>query len=151
MKKFVITIAMMMLLGSVPSVSMASQPAGHVWFSNAVVSTGKEKLNLGAFNAPVYGIAGHVALDRLAGESALDNQLEIAGVRLLIMYCNTPVEKQGEFVENAFWGLLPDIIDKCFNTQFFHPAFIEPPIVPLTKGATDLLEEIAVLSYTVKF
>jgi hypothetical protein len=100
---------------------------------------------------PLAGIASHMAADRLIGEAGLDYQLDIAGVRVLIMFVNTPDSKKGDFVYKAFWGLFPDIVDKCCNTRFFHPSFIEPPIIPLSRGATDLLEELAVLSYTIKF
>lgn len=137
----------LMLTGCV----FASQPAGHSWFGNTLITEGTEQLNLGVFNAPIYGIASHMALDRIAGESGLDYQFDIAGVRLVIMYVNTPDDKKGDFLVNAFWALFPDIWDKGLNRRDFHPAWIEPPIIPLSKGATDLLEELAVLSYTVKF
>lgn len=129
----------------------AAQPAFHSAFSNYLITVGEKNANLGILTAPVYGIASHMAADRLIGESGLDYQLDIAGVRVLIMYVNTPDDQKMEFLVNSFWGLFPDIWDKGLNRHDFHPKWIEPPIIPMTSGATDLIEELAVFTYTVKF
>ena len=138
-----------MLLGVA---SMSAQPAFHSAFSVAVIEEGSKQFDLGIFNAPIYGISSHIAADRMIGESALDYQLDIAGVRELIMYVNTPDDKKMTFLVDTFWGLFPDIWDKCIDPahHIFHQYSIQP-LVPFDRGTTDLLEELSVLSYTVKF
>ena len=132
------------------AMSFTAQPAFHAAFSDRIIKEGNKQLDLGFLNAPVYGITSHLAADRLVGESGLDLQLDIAGVRALIMYVNTPDDQKMTFLVNAFWGLFPDIVDKLGNTHYFHPDSIQP-VTSFSKGATDLLEELAVLSYTIKW
>jgi hypothetical protein len=129
--------------------SVSAQPAFHSAFAYQVIEQGKKQLDLGFFNAPIYGIASHIAADRMIGESALEYQLDIAGVRYLIMYVNTPDDQKMTFIVDSFWGLFPDIWDKCLNRHDFHFKF--DLIFNMDSGATNLLEEITVFSYTVKF
>lgn len=131
-------------------VGFAAQPAFHSAFADKIIVEGSKQLALGIFNAPVYGIASHIAADRLIGEAGLDYQLDIAGVRILIMYVNTPDDKKTDFLVNAFWGLFPDIWDKTTGRHDFHPNWNQP-VTDFNRGATGLLEELAVLSYTIKF
>jgi hypothetical protein len=131
----------------VMGLSLGAQPAFH---SDVLIKQGAKQLDLGLLNAPIYGIASHIAADRLVGESAIDLQLDIAGVREVIMYVNTPDDQKTTFLVNSFWGLFPDLVDKLGNTHYFHPDWNQP-VTSFNKGATDLLEELAVLSYTVKF
>ncbi len=141
---------LLLTLAIVMGLSLGAQPAFHSAFSDRLIKEGSKQLDLGFFNAPVYGIASHIAADRLVGESAIDLQLDIAGVRELIMYVNTPDDQKMTFLVNSFWGLFPDLWDKGLNRHDFHPQW-NLPVTGFDKGATDLLEELAVLSYTVKF
>lgn len=140
----------LLIISLLVTLSMGAQPAFHSAFSDVIIRQGSKQLDLGLFNAPVYGIASHIAADRLVGESALDLQLDIAGVREVIMYVNTPDDQKMTFLVNSFWGLFPDLWDKGLNRHDFHPNWNQP-VTGFDKSATDLLEELAVLSYTVKF
>lgn len=132
------------------AVSFSAQPATHIVASGFVTDV-LIKENIDPVVAyPLGGILSHFGADIMIGESNLGGfQLEVGGVRSLIMYFVTPEDKKTDFLLKAFWGLFPDIVDKALGTKIFHS---DGRLASTwTQDGTNLLEDVAVLSYVVKF
>ena len=129
-------------------VSLAAQPAFHVAAGDFVIDSLKKQGMPREYAYPVGGIMSHVGTDILIGESGLgDYTIGIACVRLAIMYL--ACDDREDFFLKAFWTMLPDVIDKGLNTKIFHPNI--PQASAFNRDGTELLEEVAVLSYCVRF
>ena len=139
-----------LLLGLIliTGVSLCAQPGFHTMAADKTIDFMREQGFTPLVAYPIGGIIAHLSSDAMIGEAGLGEfQLDIAGVRLLIMYANS--SDKIDFLCKAFWGLFPDIWDKGLNRNDFHKD------IRLASGwtpdGTNLLEEVAVLSYTVKF
>jgi hypothetical protein len=132
------------------SMAMCAQPAFHTLASDKTIDFLLSEGFTPLVAYPLGGIASHMASDELIGEAGLgDFQIDIAGIRELIMYVNTPDDKKQDFLAKAFWGLFPDIWDKGLNRNDFHRS--GRLASAWSKDGTELLEELAVLYYTLRF
>jgi hypothetical protein len=135
-----------------------SQPLGHtlagkVAWNTAGAFADKEWPQVKPFLQPMAAVGSHIVMDRLIGEAYLgDYQMDIGLVRVLIGYFLTPEGKdRDEYMQYAFWALLPDIGEKVLGQKWMHPELSGPKVFQLSRDNNELLEELFLASLIFKW
>ena len=140
-----LAVALLLLCG----MAFASHPIAHVLAGEASWKLTDRVLHeykldgFGIVAKPVAAMASHIGMDLMVSEAGLgEYQVQIGIVRVVIgFFLKQEGKERDEYLQYAFWSLLPDVIDKSFGKNYFHRLNGKPLIV-LDRDANELLDEI---------
>jgi hypothetical protein len=130
-----------------------SQPAGHIvagelaWKMSGKFAD-KEWKQAKPVIQPLAAIGSHIVMDKMIGEAGLgEYQVGIGITRATIGYFLQKTEKEkDDYLQYAFWSLLPDILQKGFGWNWAHPEISGPKVFELNRDNNELLEEMFLAS-----
>ena len=100
------------------------------------------------FIQPMAAIGSHILMDKLVSEAGLgEYQVGIGVTRATIGYfLQKTTKEKDDYLQYAFWSLLPDILQKGFNLNWAHPEISGGKVLTLDRDGNEILEEMFLAS-----